>query len=320
MTCFSDCSFSTVFNLNFFFFFLWFTFLGMRCWKWDTGECPSWKVAMMIPLGENPLYIYAGFYLIDFLYMWSISHLFLWLTCFGNAVLCLPLTAPGCCCLGGCYQLFFWALGWICNFPVHSTAGCGCKCAVAASKGQRQLCTNQISGAKCLLKYINAKCRAEKRWCLPWKPGQVSTVCLCTSVCLQGLDLHLRLIQDIQLWGPEGMDLHKMLWILNGSKHTQGRKRLLLFKDEVSGAVLPVENEMRKLPALIQPCKLENALWSRFAVPSVWEKSTHQTEYLCASLSTVGFCLLTGLVCLGLAQQLAGGFCFPNAVVGAVQP
>lgn len=42
--------------------------------------------------------------------------------------------------------------------------------------------------------------------------------------------------------------------------NTQGRKRLLLFKDEVSVAVPPVENEMRKLPALIQSCKLENIL------------------------------------------------------------
>lgn len=33
----------------------------------------------------------------------------------------------------------------------------------------------------------------------------------CTSVCLQVLDLHLRLIQGIQLWGPGGMDLNKML-------------------------------------------------------------------------------------------------------------
>lgn len=66
--------------------------------------------------------------------------------------------------------------------------------------------------------------------------------------------------------------------------NTQGSRRLLLFKDEVSGAVLPAENEMRKLPALIQLCKLENTLWSRFAVPSVWEKSKYKTEYLCASL------------------------------------
>lgn len=42
--------------------------------------------------------------------------------------------------------------------------------------------------------------------------------------------------------------------------NTQGSKRLLLFKDEVSGAVLPAENGMRKLPAFIQLCKLENTL------------------------------------------------------------
>lgn len=61
--------------------------------------------------------------------------------------------------------------------------------------------------------------------------------------------------------------------------NTQGRERLLLFKDEVSVAVLPVENEMRKLPALIQSCKLENTLWSRIAVPSVWEKSKYKIQY-----------------------------------------
>lgn len=42
--------------------------------------------------------------------------------------------------------------------------------------------------------------------------------------------------------------------------NTQGREKLLLFKDEVSVAVLPVENEMRKLPALIHSCKRENTL------------------------------------------------------------
>lgn len=102
--------------------------------------------------------------------------------------------------------------------------------------------------------------------------------------------------------------------------NTQGRERLLLFKDEVSVAVLPVENGMRKLPALIQSCKLENTLWSRIAVPSLWEKSKYNTQYLRASLNIVGFCLLTRLTCLGLAQHPVGEFCFPNAVVGAAQP
>ena len=76
------------------------------------------------------------------------------------------------------------------------------------------------------------------------------------------------------------MYLNKMLWILNGNKH-RGEEKGVFVQVWSVWLFPPAENQIWKLHAFIQACKLENTLWSRIAMPSVWNKSKYIVLSIC---------------------------------------